>query len=258
MKKIGIVGGVGWRSTVEYYEGICRRSEKRHRSRGLNGLPSIPEMTIESLDLKRAVAYLGNDLDLQSWERFDRYHHDALRRLEQNGAEFAVMASNTPHHRFTEIVTGLNIPVIDMFEVVAMECVRQRITQLLILGTPVTMTSPGFREVLSSHGVLSSCPDDDSERTACKQLISELQAGHTRGGVETINGFARSFFGPCPPAFTAVCLACTELPLAFPGQKALATFERNGIIYINSTAAHIDAAFAYACSSDLSLISSEP
>ena len=95
MKKIGVVGGVAWRSTVDYYSEICRRSEQWHVSRNLQGVPSTPEMSIESLDLHKAVSYLGSDDDddEESWLQFDDYHRAALRRLEASGADFALMAS---------------------------------------------------------------------------------------------------------------------------------------------------------------------
>jgi aspartate racemase len=100
MKKIGIVGGVAWLSTVDYYAEICRRSERWNVERGSPGVPSTPEMSIESLDLNKAVSYLGVDGDEESWSQFDDYHRAALRRLEASGVEFALMASNTPHDRF--------------------------------------------------------------------------------------------------------------------------------------------------------------
>ncbi|MGB7136548.1 MAG: hypothetical protein WBD46_14750, partial [Acidobacteriaceae bacterium] len=74
MKKIGIVGGIAWRSTAEYYAEICRRSDELHRARRLPGPPSIPEIAIESLDLARAIEWLGNEEDERSWVRFDAYH----------------------------------------------------------------------------------------------------------------------------------------------------------------------------------------
>jgi len=113
VKKIGIVGGVAWRSTVDYYAEICRRSE-----------PQTPEISIESLDLNKAVSYLGVDGDEESWRRFDDYHRAALQCLEASGADFALMASNTPHHRFASIVRGIGIPVISIFDVVAKESAR--------------------------------------------------------------------------------------------------------------------------------------
>jgi aspartate/glutamate racemase len=63
MKKIGIVGGVAWLSTADYYSGICRRSEQWHVERNLPGVPSTPEMSVESLDVNKAISYRGIDGD---------------------------------------------------------------------------------------------------------------------------------------------------------------------------------------------------
>ena len=110
MKKIGIVGGIAWRSTVEYYAALCRRAEEWHFVRKLPGVPSMPE-TDDAAERIQKVAKLS----------FDRFRHQP-----------------------------------------------------------------------------------------------------------------------------AVCLACTELPLAFARMKRLATFEYDGILFINTTALHIDAAFNFA------------
>jgi aspartate racemase len=150
MKKIGIVGGVAWLSTVDYYSEICRRS-----------VPSTPEMSIESLDLNKVVSYLGIDGDEESWSQFDDYHRAALQRLEASGAEFAVMASNTPHHRFASIVRGIGIPVINIFELVAKECARIEAREVLILGTDLTMRSSKFREEFAKYGVEAAGPRDE-------------------------------------------------------------------------------------------------
>ncbi len=115
MKKSGIVGGVAWLSTVDYYTEICRRSERLHLAKNLQCAPSTPEMSIESLDLNKAFSYLGTDDDEESWSQFDEYHRAALQRLEASGAEFALIASNTSHHRFSAIVRGIGIPVISIF-----------------------------------------------------------------------------------------------------------------------------------------------
>ena len=55
MKKIGIVGGVGWQSTTEYYAELCRRSEQWHLARNPRDVPTMPEISIESLDLVKAM-----------------------------------------------------------------------------------------------------------------------------------------------------------------------------------------------------------
>ena len=242
MKKIGIVGGVAWRSTVDYYSEICRRSEEWHLARNPQAVPSTPEISIESLDLNKAVSYFGTDDDDESWRQFDEYHRAALKRLEASGAEFALIASNSPHHRFAEIVRGVGIPVISILEAVAKESARFGASEVLILGTAQTMRSPAFRAGFAKYGIEAAGPHDEAARTMTIELIAELQLGKLEGR-RTTREDRKDIFERQFKAQPVVCLACTELPLAFQAQKMLATFEYDGIRYINSTAVHIDAAF---------------
>jgi aspartate racemase len=246
MKRIGIVGGVGWRSTVDYYAEICRRSERWHLAQNLPGVPSAPEMSIESLDLNKAVSYLGSNGDEESWSRFDNYHRAALQRLETSGADFALMASNTAHHRFASIVRDVGIPVINIFDVVAKESARSGARQVLILGTALTMTSPGFRAAFARYGVAAAGPADETARTMTAGLIAELQIGKVKGAAGRLARIAKLSLEQRRKAQPVVCLACTELPLAFGERKMLATFEYDGFLYINSSAVHISAAFDFA------------
>jgi hypothetical protein len=78
VKKIGIVGGLAWPSTVQYYSELCRRSEQWHLQRNLP--LQTPEIAIESLNLAKAFSYIGSDGDEASWARFDAYHRTALER----------------------------------------------------------------------------------------------------------------------------------------------------------------------------------
>jgi aspartate racemase len=247
MKKIGIVGGVGWQSTTQYYSELCHRSEQWHLARNAREVPSIPEISIESLDLAKAISYLGSDDDEQSWSQFDDYHRRALKRLEANEADFALMASNTPHHRFEAIVRSIRIPVISILDEMAKESARMGAQQILILGTALTMRSPKFRETFAKYGIEASGPLDESLRAMTAELITDLQLGKFESADQRLATVARlsldeNQFGDQP----AVCLACTELPLAFARMKQLSSFEYDGILLINSTAVHIDAAFKFA------------
>ncbi len=235
MKKIGIVGGIAWPSTVEYYAGLCRLSEQQG---------DTPEMVIESLDHERAVAYVGDDAQPDSWLRFDAYHRDALKRLEAAGAGFALIASNTSHHRLPEIVSGLGIPVLSIVDAAAEECARLGAKEVLILGTATTMRSGRFRAAFAARGIAAAGPEDSEVRAACVQLSHELQhRGEVPGAAARLGEMARASRGGQAPL---VCLACTELPLAFPEQKTLMLLESGGLRYMNTTAVHIRAAFDYA------------
>jgi aspartate racemase len=233
MKKIGIVGGVGWPSTVEYYSEICRRCEE-------STPPQTPEISIESLDLSKAVSYIGVDPDEDSWLQFDEYHRAALQRLAASGADFALIASNTPHHRLEAIVRGVTIPILSIFEAAAKESARIGAVRVLILGTALTMSSQVFRNEFAKYGIEAAAPDAESMRSWTVALIKDLQLGKLEGAAEQLGRIAKS------SSRKAVCLACTELPLAFPREKRLPTFESDGILYINSTIAHVNAALNFA------------
>jgi aspartate racemase len=116
----------------------------------------------------------------------------------------------------------------------------------MILGTALTMRSPGFREEFAKYGVEAAGPHDEAARSMTVELITKLQLGKLDGSAGRVGRIAKISFGRQFKAQPLVCLACTELPLAFPEQKMLATFEYDGIWYINTTAVHINAAFDFA------------
>jgi aspartate racemase len=243
MKKIGIVGGVAWRSTVEYYAGICTRCERLHLALGRTGPAPTPELVIESLDFSTAVSYLGTGEDDRSWQRFDAYHRRALHRLEAAGADFAVIASNTPHHRLDAITKGVDLPVLGIFEVTARACARMGAGHALILGTSSTMTSRRLVEKFRAAGIDATGPRDEGVRSKVEEIVADLQAGKTEGAGARIHRIVEAALDGPPLPDHAVCLCCTELPLAFRSGKDLPTFEAQGVHYLNSTVVHIEAVF---------------
>jgi aspartate racemase len=228
MKKIGIVGGTAWVSTVEYYSTIC----------ALGAASGVqPEFSIESIDNARAQSYIGRLDDESSWERFDAYHRNALQRVERSGAEVALLAANTPHHRFEAITAGVNVPVVNIVDAVAKVCHHEGIDRLLLLGTALTMSSTTIRDRFAASGIEAVAPPQ-SERGAIVERIERLQRGDDVGAVEHISGLTNGH--------RAVALACTELPLAFPDERRSALFERAGVRYLNTLAIHAHAVFDYA------------
>ncbi len=219
MRKIGIVGGTGWRSTAEYYAMLCELGDAAAHDASFPGL----EIVIESLNMQTAIRAIGRDGDEASWRTFDAYHHDALARLEAAGAGVATIASNTPHHRFASIASGIAIPIVNLFDALAAECARHELPRVLVLGTALTMKSPPLRSTLAAHGVEAVVPDD-SGRAAIVALIGELQSGTAVDAAARIQAIGAGV--------SAVCLACTELPLAFPAQRTCSTFFSGGNAFV--------------------------
>jgi aspartate racemase len=243
MKKLGIVGGVAWPSTLDYYRAICSLSVAQHQSACLPGPPSIPEMTIESLNINKSFSLRGGAIDdHESWSEYDAYFRQALVRLEAAGADVAIIASNTPHNRFDSIIEGITIPVISIFSAVADECNRLGIKKMLILGTAPTMNAPNFADLLSTRGIAASAPSRLENREAVVALISELYSNRIDGAAERIRNVVNQEL-PAAGTLRSVCLACTELPMAFPQLADKARIELADIQYINTTVIHARAAY---------------
>ncbi|HET7162284.1 MAG TPA: aspartate/glutamate racemase family protein [Rhodanobacteraceae bacterium] len=243
MKKTGILGGIAWPSTAEYYAGFCRLAERRHADAGRTGPAEMPEMSIESLDLARAAALLGNDDDELSWRAFDDYHRAGLQRLERAGAAFAVIACNTAHHRLKQITRDVDIPVISILDVAADACLRLGVGRLLILGTETVMTSNLFRNTFRQRGIDAFGPSYPHHVRSILSTIEALEHCRIDGAADRIREVVAGMPENGNPGSTAVYLGCTELPLAFEANRTEEVFERDGVRYINSTALHIRAAF---------------
>lgn len=243
MKKLGIVGGVAWPSTIDYYRAICRLSTRQHQASGLGGPPATPEMAIESLNINESFGLRGGAVtDDASWSRYDAYFRAALQRLQASGAELAIIASNTPHNRFAAITKGISMPVLGIFEAVAAECARLGVSDMLILGTAPTMDAPNFADVLARFGVKGFAPTSAEERAKVVALIAELQALRGDDAASRLRSIVDASFAPHGRVRT-VCLACTELPLAFPGIETESSLVIDDVQYINTTLIHAQAAF---------------
>ena len=248
MKKIGIVGGVSWLSTAEYYKTICLLSRQHHLERGFEGPAPVPEISIESVNINKSFHLRGAPGDEASWRGFDAYFHDALRRVECAGADFAIIASNTPHNRFEAITRGIAIPVISIFDVVARQCASHGAKRALILGTAPTMASAVFAATLEKHGIAGFVPQSDQDKAIVIELIDEIYAGRGNDAAERIRAVVARSFSSSADGSKVVCLSCTELPLAFPEFVDRPSFEADGILYLNTGVIHAQAAFDCAVS----------
>jgi aspartate racemase len=243
MSKIGIVGGVGWPSTIDYYRTLCRLGNS-HSDKSLTGPASTPEMVIESLNINKSFGMRGHSVDDDaSWAAYDKYFRDALLRLEVAGAQVALIASNTPHNRFAAITRGLRIPVISIFDAIAKESVRLGVKEMLILGTAPTMELPVCERVLAGHGINAFAPSSKDVRNKVVALISELYTNNADDAAQRLRSIVDSCL-PSTGSTRTVCLACTELPVAFPEIENESSIVLGDIRYLNSTVIHARAAFA--------------
>ena len=242
MKKIGIIGGLAWPSTVDYYRLLCTKTNDYFKSRGHGAPYPSPPIVLESVNMAYTRSLRGQPGDEQSWSDFDEIFRTTFRRLKAAGAEFGVIASNTPHMRIDAIMDGLDFPIISILDTTAMESKKLGGERALVLGTSVTMKNSAYRDVLRKRNISAIPQLPDQVIAELDQIIDEdLYVGRIQSARDKIINISKQHI--VDPSTEVVCLACTELPLAFPEHQNSASFVEQGITYINTTVAHVDVIF---------------
>jgi len=243
MKKIGIVGGVGWPSTLDYYRLICVAANAHFKALGTSIPYPTPPMTIESLVMHETRSFRAQPGDSDAaWARYDGAFRDALLRLERAGCDFAIIANNTRLH---SIRTGLTLPIVSILEEAADAAKASGATKALVLGTDVTMRADDYADVLRDRGITPNTRLPDDAINGLQLLIDEeFDQGATALGRLKLLELCRAHV--TDRENTVILLACTELPLAFPTQGDLTSFRSDGMRFISTTAAHVQAALQIA------------
>lgn len=219
MKTVGIVGGIAPASTIDYYRLIV--SEYRERAKH-GGYPSI---LIDSIDLQRLLALVESDREaLAEWLAAE------VAKLARAGADFAVLASNTPHLVFDAIERRSPIPLISIVESACEEAGRLGFDRLGLVGTRFTMQGGFYEAVFGRKRIQVLTPRTEEQALIHERYVGELVNGdyrpETRDRVLGIVGRMQAEDG-----IQGVILGGTELPLllrdAPPG--ALPLLDTTGI-----------------------------
>ena len=202
MKTIGIVGGTGPESTIDYYRLLVAGYRER--------IPddSYPPIIINSVDLKRALDMLyANDL-----AALTEFMVRAVEVLHRAGAHFGFLAANTAHIVFDDVARRSPLPLVSIVEATRAEAERLGLKRLGLLGTRFTMQGRFYPDVFSKAGITLVTPKPDEQDWIHEKYFSELVPG--------------TFLDPTRQAFVAIIermkqrdaveglvLAGTELPL---------------------------------------------
>ncbi|WP_406647911.1 aspartate/glutamate racemase family protein [Aliisedimentitalea scapharcae] len=255
MKKIGILGGVGWASTLDYYRAIAQGASRRAAAHGHTAPVPIPPMTIESVVQAQTRALRGSLGDELSWAAFDTVFRTALLTLQGAGCDFAIIASNTPHARLHAITRGVTLPVLSIYEATATATKRGTAATganaALVLGTTVTMQSDSYAHHLAAAGIAANAQLPDPDIAEMQSMIDDDFHGISNGDAapKARARLLRVCNRHATPG-TAIILACTELPLAFPDHLDDVSFHADGHLFINPSAAHVQSALDRALGDD--------
>src|SRR6266436_555832 len=132
MKTLGMIGGLGPESTLDYYQRIIAL----YRERMTDG--HYPEFIVVSVDLRKGLDFMdANDLDGMA-----DYLLEAIGKLARAGAEFGLISANTPHIVFDEIASKSPIPLISIVEATCAAAKAHKLERLGLFGTRYTMQAP--------------------------------------------------------------------------------------------------------------------
>lgn len=200
MTTVGIIGGLGPESTVDYYRRILAAWEREDPS-------TAPSLVIDSLDVQRALRLVDTDRSA-----LIEYLLASLRRLAHAGADFAAMTANTPHIVFDELAVSSPIPLMSIVEVCAEEARRRGFVRLGLLGTRFTMEGPFYPAVFARYGIAVVSPNDADRAWVHERYVGQLLKGEfrddTRREFTSLVGRLRDTV-----AIDGIILGGTELPL---------------------------------------------
>lgn len=168
MTTVGIVGGLGPESTIDYYRRILEASAREDPS-------TAPSIVIDSLDVRRALRLVESDRPALA-----EYLLASLRRLGGAGVDFAAMTANTPHIVFDELAARSPVPLVSIVEVCAQEAQRRGLRRLALLGTRFTMEGAFYPAVCGRYGIAVVAPNDADRSWAHERYVGELLKGEFR------------------------------------------------------------------------------
>ena len=167
MKTLGIIGGIGPESTIEYY----RRIHALYHERVPDG--SAPSILINSIDMQKLVSWVeANELGEMAV-----YLIDEVEKLARGGATFGLLAANTPHLVFDSVAQQSTIPLISIVEATCEAAKLRGLKRPGLLGTRFTMQSSFYRDVLSDQQIELVVPNEEEQAYVHGKYMQELVKG---------------------------------------------------------------------------------
>jgi aspartate racemase len=222
MARVGLVGGLGPESTIDYYKRIVDRWQRHEPG-------SAPSIVIDSLDVQQAIRLVSGDRPA-----LIAYLTESVQRLAAAGVDFVAMTANTPHLVFDEIASDSPVPLLSIVETCAAAAQRLGLGRLALLGTRFTMEASFYPDVCARYGIAVIPPGEEDRVWIHERYLGELLAGafksNTRDAFTDLVLRLRDQKG-----IDGVVLGGTELPLLLRGDTIA------GLPALDTTGLHVEA-----------------
>lgn len=167
MKRVGIIGGIGPESTIDYY----RLFISTYRGRIKDG--SYPSVLINSIDMKKMLDFIG----AKQFTEVTGYLLEEIKKLSNAGAELGLIASNTPHIVFDRIKEQTSIPLISIVEAAGENAKLFDLKKAGLLGTMFTMQGGFYEKVFAKNNIELITPDIKEQEYIHNKYMNELVNG---------------------------------------------------------------------------------
>ncbi|WP_270818141.1 aspartate/glutamate racemase family protein [Aeromonas sp. Y318-3] len=232
MKCIGLLGGMSWESTVSYYQALNRGVRAQ-----LGGLHSA-RVLLNSVDFA-GIERLQHAGD---WPATARLLAAEARKLQNGGADFLLIGTNTMHKVAPEIEAAIDIPLLHIADATAAKLRADGITRVGLLGTRFTMEQDFYKGRLQERfGLAVLVPDEAGRERVHRIIYDELCLGEIRASSRA--EYLAIIEELAAAGAEAVILGCTEIALLVGDARA-------AVPLYDTTAIHAEAAVALALASD--------
>lgn len=229
MRTIGMLGGMSWESTAEYY----RLANELVRAR-LGGLHSA-RLVLASLDF----ADIERRQAAGEWDEAGLILAEAAKRLEAAGAEVLVLCTNTMHRVADAVQGAVGIPLLHLADTTARAAGARGLSTLGLLGTAFTMEQAFYRDRLAGHGFTVLTPPADDRAEVHRVIYDELCLGVVRE--ESRQAYRDVIARLADRGADGIVLGCTEIELLVGPQDS-------PVPVLPTTRLHVEAAVDWALS----------
>ena len=167
MKTIGLIGGMSWESTITYYQVINTVIKER-----LGGLHSS-KCILYSVDFQEIEECQSSG----NWEKSAKILADAAIKLQEAGADFIVICTNTMHKVSDKIQESIHIPLLHIADVTATVLREKEIKKVALLGTKYTMEQDFYKNVIINNGIEVLIPNEEDRIIVNDTIFNELCLG---------------------------------------------------------------------------------
>ena len=227
MKTIGIIGGLTWLSTADYYRLINQQINEK-----LGGVEA-GKIIIYSVNFAEIKVLTENN----NWDGIAAIMIEVARKLESAGADFILIGANTMHKIADEVQAAIKIPLIHIAEETASVIESKGLQKVALLGTKYTMQLDFYTKKLAAKGIETIIPGEADIAYINNAIYTEMGKGIFLP--ETKDRFIQIIDKLQHAGAEAVILGCTEIPILIKQEDV-------DLPVLDTTAIHVDAAVKFA------------